>query len=76
MKLALLLLALTLTGAVVTEARELLRAVRGQPKTFTGINFLLQYAVPNFWFHTTTGYAILRHCGIEMGKGDFIGALD
>jgi hypothetical protein len=59
-----------------SEAREIVRPVRGQPKTFTGINFLLQYALPNFWFHTTTGYAILRHNGIELGKGDFIGALD
>jgi hypothetical protein len=59
-----------------SEAREIVRPVRGQPKTFTGINFLLQYAMPNFYFHTTTTYAILRHCGIEIGKGDFIGALD
>ena len=59
-----------------SESREITRPVRGQPKTFTGTNFLLQYALPNFWFHTTTGYAILRHCGIELGKGDFIGALD
>jgi len=59
-----------------SEARAIVRPVRGQPKTFTGINFLLQYAMPNFYFHTTTAYAILRHCGIEVGKGDFIGALD
>ena len=68
----------TLKAAAIdgSEAREIVRPVRGQPKTFTGINFLLQYALPNFWFHTTTGYAILRHCGIELGKGDFIGGLD
>jgi hypothetical protein len=59
-----------------SEAREIVRPVRGQPKKFTGINYLQQFALPNFFFHTTTTYAILRHCGIELGKADFIGALD
>jgi hypothetical protein len=59
-----------------SEGREIVRPVRGEPKRFTGINYLLQYALPNFFFHTTTAYAILRHNGVEIGKGDFIGALD
>ena len=59
-----------------SEAREIVRPVRGEPKKFTGINYLLQYALPNFYFHTTTAYAILRHNGIELSKTDFIGALD
>jgi len=59
-----------------SEAREIVRPIRGEPKKFTGINYLLQFALPNFYFHTATTYAILRHCGIEVGKGDFIGALD
>jgi hypothetical protein len=50
--------------------------IRGEPKKFTGINYLLQFALPNFSFHTTTAYAILRHNGVEIGKADFIGALD
>ena len=59
-----------------SEGREIVRPIRGQPKKFTGINYLLQFALPNFFFHTTTAYAILRHNGIELGKADFIGALD
>ncbi len=59
-----------------SEARSITRPVRGQPKTFTGINYLLQYALPNFYFHTATAYGILRHNGVEIGKSDFLGALD
>ena len=59
-----------------SEARAVTRPVRGEPKTFTGINYLLQYAMPNFYFHATTAYAILRSNGVEVGKADFIGALD
>ena len=59
-----------------SEARPVTRQVRGEPKTFTGLNYLLQYSMPNFYFHTTTAYAILRSNGVEVGKGDFIGKLD
>lgn len=37
--------------------------------------YLFQYAVPNFHFHATTAYAILRHNGVEIGKADFLGSL-
>jgi hypothetical protein len=57
-----------------SEARQITRKVRGEPKTFAGLDYLLQYALPNFYFHTTTAYAILRHNGVELGKGDFVGA--
>ena len=59
-----------------SEAREIVRPIRGELKKFTGINYLLQFAMPNFYFHATTTNAILRHNGIEVGKGDFIGTLD
>jgi hypothetical protein len=59
-----------------SEAREIVRPIRGEPKKFTGIGYLLQFALPNFFFHVTTAYAILRHNGVEIGKTDFIGALD
>lgn len=59
-----------------SEARPVTRQVRGEPKTFAGINYLLQYSMPNFYFHATTAYAILRSHGVEVGKGDFIGKLD
>ena len=41
--------------------------------TFTGINFLRQAALPNFYFHITTAYNLLRHNGVEIGKADFLG---
>jgi len=40
---------------------------------FTGANFLLSFSQPNFYFHATTAYAILRAQGVELGKRDFIG---
>jgi hypothetical protein len=59
-----------------SETREIVRPIRGEPKKFTGVNYLLQFALPNFFFHVTTAYAILRHSGVEIGKTDYIGALD
>ncbi len=41
---------------------------------FTGANFLLSFSQPNFYFHATTAYAILRAQGVKLGKRDFIGA--
>ena len=40
----------------------------------SGQPYLLHYALPNFYFHATTAYAILRHSGVEIGKRDFIGS--
>ena len=45
----------------------------GATREFTGQSFLLNNALPNFYFHCTTAYDILRHCGIELGKRDFMG---
>src|SRR5579862_8499250 len=59
-----------------SETREIVRPLRGEPKKFTGQNYLVQFALPNFYFHATTTYAILRHNGVEVGKSDFIGSLD
>ncbi len=59
-----------------SEGREIVRPIRGEPHRFTGINYLLQFALPNFFFHTTTAYAILRHNGVVLGKSDFVGKLD
>ena len=57
-------------------AREITRPVRGQPHTFTGVNYLQQFAVPNVYFHAATAYGILRHNGVPLGKADFLGELD
>jgi hypothetical protein len=47
---------------------------RGDKEThYKGMQFLLGHAIPNFYFHVTTTYNILRHNGIEIGKRDFLG---
>jgi uncharacterized protein len=58
-----------------SETREITLKVGGNSKTLTGQTYLLHNALPNFFFHVTTAYAILRHCGVEIGKGDFIGQI-
>jgi hypothetical protein len=45
---------------------------KGQMK---GGDFLNQFVLPNVYFHCTAAYAILRHCGVELGKSDFLGAI-
>jgi len=45
----------------------------GQTRQFTGQSLLLGNSLPNFWFHTTTAYDIIRQCGVELGKRDFMG---
>lgn len=42
---------------------------------FKAADFLRHWALPNFFFHTTTTYALLRHGGVELGKADFLGAV-
>ena len=42
--------------------------------TFSGEAFLLGYSLPQFHFHATTAYDILRHNGVEIGKRDYMGA--
>ena len=40
-----------------------------------GADYLNHFVLPNFYFHLTTAYDILRHCGVEIGKRDFLGAI-
>ena len=56
------------------EGREIKRKIRGVERTFTGVDYLVQFALPNFYFHLSAAYAILRHNGIEIGKTDFLGS--
>ena len=42
---------------------------------FSGSQYLLHFVMPNFYFHVTTAYDILRHAGVEIGKRDFIGSV-
>lgn len=48
---------------------------RWDGKTLTGEQFAINHAVPNFYFHMTTAYSILRHNGVELGKKDFLGPM-
>lgn len=46
----------------------------GREMTFKGSDYLNRFALPNFYFHMTTAYALLRHNGVELGKLDFMAA--
>jgi hypothetical protein len=71
--------ALAHLGAVQGEATEagLARTIeiahRGASTRYTGSEFLQQFAVPNFFFHLMAAYAILRHKGVPVTKGDYLG---
>jgi len=56
-----------------TEDKSITLKMRSGDLTFTGIAYLLHFALPNFYFHVTTAYDILRHNGVELGKLDFLG---
>ena len=49
---------------------------QGDSKTWPASRYLYTRVLPNVFFHCTTGYNILRHNGVELGKGDFLGPLD
>ena len=57
------------------KARDITLKIGGSSQTLSGQAYLLHNALPNFFFHVTTAYAILRHCGVEIGKKDFIGQI-
>jgi hypothetical protein len=57
-----------------SEERQVVLKMREGQMTFTGQQYLLTFAIPNFYFHITTAYAVLRQCGVEIGKRDFLGA--
>lgn len=48
---------------------------RWEGKTLSGAEFVIHHAIPNFYFHVTMAYAILRHNGVDIGKKDFLGAI-
>ena len=57
-----------------SEAKEVVLKMRAGELKFTGLQYLMGHAYPNFYFHVTTAYNILRHNGVEIGKRDFIGS--
>ena len=48
---------------------------RWKGEWMTGADYFIEHTIPNFYFHLTTTYALLRHNGVELGKADFLGAL-
>jgi hypothetical protein len=58
-----------------TEGKEIkITFPSGQTREFTGQSLLLGNSLPNFYFHATTAYDIIRQCGVEIGKRDFMGS--
>jgi uncharacterized protein len=56
-----------------SESKELEIMVRVGPLQFIGEDYLFHFAIPQFLFHTTTAYDIIRSAGVEIGKRDFLG---
>ncbi|MCC8394574.1 DUF1993 domain-containing protein [Paraburkholderia sp. MMS20-SJTR3] len=56
-----------------SESRAITLKLRPGPVEFTGLSYLLGFVLPNFFFHVTTAYDILRHNGVELGKLDYLG---
>lgn len=55
------------------EARDVTLKLGGKDVTMPGLTYVTERALPNFFFHVTTAYAILRHGGVPVGKRDYIG---
>jgi len=56
-----------------SEDKSIMLPMHGRTVAFTGRPYLLDFVLPNIYFHITTTYAILRHNGVEIGKKDFLG---
>lgn len=56
------------------EDALVLYRVKGEDWPFTGQTFMLQFTIPNFYFHLTTSYGLLRKMGVPVGKLDFLGS--
>jgi hypothetical protein len=55
--------------------RDVAFQMRDNKLPFTAESFLMSFSLPNFFFHATTAYDILRHKGVPLGKRDFMGRL-
>ncbi len=56
-----------------SEQKTIILPMRDRTLTYLGLPYLLDFVLPNVYFHVTTAYAILRHNGVEIGKKDFLG---
>ncbi len=57
------------------ETREIVLTFPQRTLKFKGLNYLTNFALPNFFFHMTMAYALLRKNGVALGKGDFLGPI-
>ena len=57
------------------EGRRIELRFPGVELDFQGAGYLTSFAIPNFYFHVSMAYAILRHLGVELGKRDYLGRL-
>lgn len=58
-----------------SEERKVTLKLRGKDVEFHGQNYLLNFVLPSFYFHTSVAYSILRHNGLDIGKMDYIGGI-
>lgn len=58
-----------------SETKTISLKVGGNDMSFNGQDYLTKFVLPNLYFHTTAAYAILRHNGVELGKRDYLGAI-
>jgi uncharacterized protein len=56
-----------------SEEKSITLPIGKETMTFEGLPYLLNFVLPNVYFHVTTAYNILRHCGVELGKKDYLG---
>jgi uncharacterized protein len=56
-----------------SEERDITITAGSRELRFNGQQYLVHFVLPNFYFHVTTAYDVLRHCGVPIGKRDFIG---
>ena len=64
-------------AALVNGSEDRAITMKAGPREFhfTGQDYLLNFALPNFFFHVTTAYGLIRHRGVEIGKMDFLGGI-
>lgn len=62
-------------GDFAASATKTISSPRWEGKTMTGHEYFLNHSIPNFYFHVTHVYAILRHAGVDVGKRDFLGPM-
>ncbi|TPG55808.1 DUF1993 domain-containing protein [Ewingella americana] len=57
------------------DSRPITVKGRNAEHNFTAHSYVMSFAIPNFYFHVTTAYNILRHLGVKLGKSDFLGEI-